>query len=125
VVLHPPLDEAAKLVLDLRDLRRREPARHPRPQGLRPGRLETGPLRRAQQLPEVGFGAQAAARPRGLGDFLRAGPEPRRQEAQIGERAPDGGGLGVLQAGDRVDLAIATRSAAQPVAAGSRSSAVR
>ena len=42
-----------------------------------------------------------------MADLLGAGPEPRGQEAEVGERSPDGGGLGVLEAGDGVDLAIA------------------
>ena len=62
-------------------------------------------MRRSWQ--HVGLAAEARAGAVGLGDLLGARPEPGGEESEVGQRAADGGGLGVLEAGHRVDLAIA------------------
>ena len=107
MILHTPLDEATKLVLHLGELGGREAPGHSRPERFDALRVESGPLGRAEKLAQVGLGAEARAGPSRLRRLLGARPEPRGQEAEVGERSPDGGGLGVLETGNGVDLAIA------------------
>ena len=88
--------------------RRERESRRPRGwSGLRPRGAQAGALRGAEELQHIGLAGEPRPGAVGLGDFLGARPKPGREKSEVGQRAADGGGLGVLEAGHRVHLTIA------------------